>query len=103
MASDWNIGVTSRVKAMVLAAIRAKIIRNVSLLAQTLLLTMLNDMQVSLLVGFRQVRRLAFGKCEIARWFHKSFSACDLIGCIDMPKKKARSQEWELSCFCALR
>jgi hypothetical protein len=79
MASDWNIGVTSRVKAMVLATTRAKTIRNVSFLAQTILPTTLNDMQVSLLVGFRQVRRQKYGKCEIARWFHfDKVSAADL-------------------------
>jgi hypothetical protein len=65
MASDWYIGVTSRVKAMVPATIKAKTIRNVSFLAQTMLLIALNDMQVSLLVGLG--RRAASGKREMAR------------------------------------
>jgi len=56
------------VKAMVLATINAKTIRNVTFLAQTMLLIALNDMQVSLLVGFWQVRAryLASAKSRVS-------------------------------------
>ena len=86
MASDWNIGVTSRVNAMALAAIRgedhqeSEFSRPNNLADYTERHAGLAVSRVS--AGAKQ----PFGKCEIARWFQK-FLRRDQIGCIDMPKK----------------